>query len=336
MSASYQSGVSSSPGDLLQTLVTWLAGQGWTVDSSTTDGTGRRAHLHKGALYVNMRSAGNEKIWPNASGGNWDTDAGYGIGLYLGTGYSGSSGWHAQAGRPLRIDGSTSGCGANLPSGPVSAYHFFDDDSDNITVVVERTPGLYCHLGWGPALAGAGNPESFWYFYGSSTAFRNVQDSTPPSDQPGQTVTAFPPMSTGSKEGGSVECCAFARTDVATWASRWMGNCNNSSSTQGATGRLLGCACNINPDAQGASPSGQLPGYRWLLDRVHQTAFTGALLLPLHLFAENAGSRWAPIGYPPTVFWCEGVGHGYSAAEIYSVGGLDYMLFPHFAVRKAA
>ena len=46
--------------------------------------------------------------------------------------------------------------------------------------------------------------------------------------------------------------------------------------------------------------------------------------------------RWAPIGYPPTVFWTEAVGHGYSAGDVYQLGGQDYMLFPFFAVRKAA
>jgi hypothetical protein len=30
------------------------------------------------------------------------------------------------------------------------------------------------------------------------------------------------------------------------------------------------------------------------------------------------------------------VGHGYSAGDVYQLGGQDYMLFPLFAVRKAA
>ena len=57
----------------------------------------------------------------------------------------------------------------------------------------------------------------------------------------------------------------------------------------------------------------------------------------MHLFVlTDPGGRWAPMGYPPNVFWCEGVGAGYAAREILQVGGLDYMLFPGFAVRKAA
>ena len=49
-------------------------------------------------------------------------------------------------------DLTTSGCGMNLPQGQISAYHFFDDGNDHITVVVERAAGIFCHMGWGPSL----------------------------------------------------------------------------------------------------------------------------------------------------------------------------------------
>jgi hypothetical protein len=60
-------------------------------------------------------------------------------------------------------------------------------------------------------------------------------------------------------------------------------------------------------------------------------------VLPLHCFVlTDPDARWAPIGYPPSVYWCDVVGHGYGAGEVYQVGGLDYMVFPAFAVRKGA
>jgi hypothetical protein len=62
MAASYQTGISSSPTNLLQTLVTWLTNQGWTMDMSQADGSGWRAHLHKSGVYVNLRSAMNEDL----------------------------------------------------------------------------------------------------------------------------------------------------------------------------------------------------------------------------------------------------------------------------------
>jgi hypothetical protein len=337
MAASYQTGMSTSPTNLLQTLVTWLVAQGWTSDMSQADSTGWRAHLHSAGLYVNLRAAANEKIWPNAGGGNWDLDAGYGIGLYLGDGFSSGSAWHAQSGRPLRTDGSPSGCGANLPSGSVSAYHLFDDGAGNICLVVERSPGIFCHLGWGPALAAMGNPEAFPYFFGSSNAYRNTQDSDPGGDRFGQSVTAMPPMSIGNKESRA-ECCAFVHVDAATFSSRWVGNCGPASgAAEGYTGRAMGCALNANPNAAGNAFEDQFPGYQFILSRVHQVAFSGALLLPLHCFVlTDPAARWAPVGYPPAIFWCEAVGHGFNIGQIVAIGGIDYMLFPHFAIRKDA
>ena len=49
MAASYQTGIASSPTNLLQTLVAWLMAQGWTVNQSEQEGTGWRAHLVKPA-----------------------------------------------------------------------------------------------------------------------------------------------------------------------------------------------------------------------------------------------------------------------------------------------
>src|SRR5262245_16044897 len=132
MAAAYQTGTATDPIDLLNVLVTWLQAQGWTLDSSATDGSGKRAHLHKSSDYVNLRAAVNEAIWPNLSG-----SAFYGIGLYMGTGYSGASGWAAQAGGPIKNGGSdTVGASMRLASGAITAYHFFDDGSDNVVVVV--------------------------------------------------------------------------------------------------------------------------------------------------------------------------------------------------------
>lgn len=344
MAAAYQTGTASSPSALLQALVTWLSSQGWTVDLSAASGSGWRAHLHKNGLYANLRAAMNERIWPR--GADWHDygTGGYGIGLYLGDGYSGAAGWAAQSGAPVRDDGTTIGAGVNLPSGAVTAYHFFDDGSDHITVVVERTAGVFCHLGWGPRMAAAGQPADFPYFFGSSSAYLTTPATPPAGDRTGINVTALPPMSHGDRDystyGGGlqmVHTTAMVRVDAATFSGRWVGNGNWPDHGYGYSGRYLRCALNAHPDTQGTCNEGELPGYRFLAGRVHQAAYAGALLLPLHCFVlTDPGARWAPAGYPPTVFWCDAVGHGYAAGAIYQVGGLDYMIFPGFAVRKAA
>src|SRR5438477_3589060 len=131
MAASYQTGTASSPSNLLQTLATWLTAQGWTVNQSATDASGWRLHVSKNSYFMNLRAAMNETIW------NTQNRAGYGIGLYGGTGYSGAAAWNAQAGAPNASGGAiVVGASMNLNSGAIVAYHFLDDGNDHITVVV--------------------------------------------------------------------------------------------------------------------------------------------------------------------------------------------------------
>lgn len=350
MAAAYSTGISSSPTNLLQTLVSFLIAQGWTSDQSAADGTGWRAHLHKSGLYVNLRAAGDDLIWPE-DGTYHDalhgSTGGYGIGLYLGDGYSGAAAWHAQSGRPVRpTDGSTAGCGINLPAGSVAAYHIFDDGADHVIVVVERSPGIFGFLGWGPALEPAGQPEDFPYFFGSAGAVLNTYDGDPGGERGGINITAWPPMSHADGEdssyGSTLHYChatAYVRVDAATFAARWVGNSTFPATGEegyGYTGRAMKCAVNVGP-YEGNMYDDEYPSYEAMKDRVHQVAYAGALLLPMHCFVKtDPGARWAPLGYPPSMFWTEAVGHGYAAGEVYQVGGVDYMLFPHFAVLKGA
>ena len=346
MAADYQTGISSSPTNLLQTLVSFLVAQGWTTDTSAADGTGWKAILHKSGIYVCMRAAMDENLWPYSPyppGDGWHDkgSGGYGIGLYLATGYAGASPWHEQAGRPVRPgDGSTAGVGANLPSGSVAAYHIFDDGADHIAVVVERSPGIFCHFGWGPALEPAGQPEAFPYFFGSSGAVLNTIVD-PGTSRSGINVTAHAPMSHADKEDDSygtsterLHATAYVRVDAATFSDRWIGNTAFAGDGYGYTGRFLRNALAIGDDAV---DQGKFPCYSAIEARVHQTAFAGALLLPLHNYCgTDPAGRWAPIGWPPSIFWTEAVGHGYAGGEIYQVGGVNYMVFPHFAVLKGA
>ena len=347
MAADYETGISSSPTNLLQTLVSFLVAQGWTTDTSSSDGTGWKAILHKSGLYVCMKAAMDENLWPYVPGvgDGWHDigSGGYGIGLYLADGYSGGSPWYEQSGRPVRSgDGSTIGAGANLPSGSVAAYHIFDDGADHVIVVVERSPGIFCYFGWGPELAAAGQPEAFPYFFGSSAAVMNTT-TTPGASVPGINLTAHAPMSHHNKAVSSytsatarIHSTGLVRVDAATFSDRWIGNTEfegTGAEGYGYTGRLMMSSLSLE-DPVG---TGQMIGYNAIVDRVYQSAFAGALLLPLHNFCEtDPGNRWAPIGWPPAIFWTEAVGHGYTPGDVYQTGGVDYMLFPHFAVMKGA
>jgi hypothetical protein len=219
----------------------------------------------------------------------------------------------------------------------VAAYHLFDDGQDNIIVVVERNPGVFVHMGWGLALAGGGAPEAFPYFYASSSAYRTA-DQTPDYALAGIQQTAWTPFAyLQNEEPGDYDwdCAAFVRVDAATWVNRWVGNGNDTDVNNGYTGRRLSSPINLN--GYDTSRDRQYPNYNYMVGRTHQTAFAGALLLPMHVCVHtDPAGRWAPIGYAPNVFFCEAVGNGYAAGEVVAIGGLNYMLFPYFAVRKAA
>jgi len=59
-----------------------------------------------------------------------------------------------------------------LSAGPFSNYYFSaDSTADNIVVVVEKTPGLYVHIGWGLSIQKAGAFTGGPYFFGSSSGF---------------------------------------------------------------------------------------------------------------------------------------------------------------------
>ncbi len=323
MAASYVTGAATSPIDLLQLLVSWLVAQGWTSDSSVSDSPGWRAHLHKNGLYVNLRAAMSESIW------NYNYGGGYGIGVYLGTGYSGASNWRSQAGGPV-FSGSSSvvGAGVCLGSGAVPHYHFFDDGNDNIVVVVEWTTGVFGYLGWGPSMTKTGYTMDYPYFFGSMASYYNT--AYPSSGKYGYDLTGLAPTTHQIEDQSGF----FVRIDSAVWASQWISNVYSSTNTaSGYTGRRIRSA--LASTSLGGIES-YTPNYVNVKNRSWPNAYPGAMLLPLHAFSEMATARWAPIGYVPTVFATWAWQHGFNVGEIWQVGGLDYMVFPYFAVRKAA
>lgn len=338
MAASYSTGSASSPTDLLQKLVTWLVTQGWTQDMSQAEGSGWRAHLHKSGQYVNLRAASGEYgIWTYRADSS--SYPGSGIGLYLGDGFDSGLAWNAQSGGPKYI-GTTNTVGVGLHllgTGGIAAYHFFDDGLDHVDVVVERTAGNCAHMGWGPSLVKTGYTSDCWYFYGSSPSYANLYYNL---DYPGNNSTAAAPTGAALYSGDPLGLFAnaYVRVDESVYSARWVGFAYSSSYGYfGHTGRR-GLSALYAASSSYLSTFGltEIPAIGVMQDRGWQSAFVGALLLPLQCFVQAITARWIPVGHPPTVFYCAAVGHGFASGEVYQVGGLDYMLFPGFAVRKAA
>jgi hypothetical protein len=338
---SFQSGTATGPTDLLTQLAAWLVSIGWNQDMSASDGSlgGWRAHLDLGGVFVNLRSkqtTGSDPIFAQ----EMDT-GGYCVALYLGTGFNGSVAWNAQAGAPL--DGTTSavvGAALWLTPGPYTNYYFFADASSaNVTVVVEKTPGIYGHMGWGNLLKNGtwtGGP----FFFASTSGLFGSDRSLGPNN-PGTSATAFCPMCHNDANG---YCAAFVRVDVDSFTGKWIG-ISSTASGGGWTGKFGAssvCGNLSQPTAIAvycntlfSSLSNPQP-----FQYAQTSAQDGRVnLLPIMLWVQRDGAinpnqAFSPIGTPQGLFFSNGVGNGFAGAEIYPLGGDNYMMFPNFAVKK--
>lgn len=341
---SFQSGTATGPTDLLQQLVTWLEGIGWNLDRSQTDGGmgGWRAHLDLDGVFVNLRAKQTTGSDPIFAG---EADAGgYCIALYLGTGHDGSFAWNAQAGAPL--DGTTSaviGASMWLTAGPYTNYYFFADASGaNVTVVVEKTPGVYGHMGWGNLVkngAWTGGAFFFGTLAGYFAGYRSFAPNTP-----GATATAFCPMC-HSDDGNNSQSAAFVRVDVDSFTGKWVGISMGAYGAGGWTGKLgASSVCGSTAQPTGIAPYTNTafnPASNPQPFQYSQTSEADgrANLLPILLWVQRDGAvdgnhAYSPIGAPPGLFFTNGVGNGFAGAEDYPLGGDTYTMFPNFAVKK--
>jgi hypothetical protein len=328
---SYQTGTASSPTNLLQTIVTWLVAIGWTQDMSQADGAGWRAHLHKSGNYVNFRSCINETsgIW---GGGVYQ--AAYSLNMYTGTGFNGASAWNAQAGGPIGSGAAyTVGVACALPVGAIQNYYFFGDATgDNIVIVVERTPSLYVHMGWGPSLVKAGTWTGGAYFFGTVCGYYAPYTG---SAGPGNTTSSSCP----GCDADYISCQnCYIRIDVDAFTGKWLGVSSNVGAPQGYTGKSA--ASSVMPAVSYAART-LAPRFtdNWQSAPSWQNSQTSsadsrANLLPVHLWAVRDTGAMSFIGWIPNVFSTNGVGNGFSNASEYVLGPTTYKMFPNFAVVK--
>jgi hypothetical protein len=339
---SYQTGTASSPVDLLQKLVTWLAGLGWNTDKSAADGVGSvgwRAHLDLHGNFVHLRAFLNEGTSvPFASNANSSGNAG--IALYLSTAFNTSVAWNVQPGSPPFQSGSSTlvvGCGMALPSGAIQNYFFFADATfDNIVVVVEKTPGVYVYIGWGLSIQKAGTITGGPYFFGSSSGYyASLITATSPS--PGALTTSYCPCSHGDWGTGFGYQNGYFRADVDSFTGKWLGLSDQTGVAQGYTGKnaaspVMGVS---NARSELARYATGTTGFQWQFNQT--SSLDGrANLLPLLIWAarDTTPGGYSPIGVVPNIFFCTGVGQGFSNAQEITLGAVTYKLFPSFAIVK--
>ncbi len=333
----YQTGTAATPIALLTTLVTWLNGRGWTTAASAADGTGHRAHLHKSGVYLNFRAASLEAVWANNESLSSD---GYGLALYMGSGYSGAAAWNAQAGGPA-VSSVNYGVGLMLPAGPYPAYYFHDDGADNVLVVVQHTGGIYGFIGFGLKLTQDTHTESLPYFFGSTPGYSTTTPRASPAQTVGtRTASGKYPGATIDDSSSNVGATCFVRvsSSIQPASNNWISNgigttASNGTITPRLTTALTGHAglTSSNGVADNAHPH-----WRTVTNqgRAVAAAYPRAQLMPSWLFVQHPlSARYAYLGHPPSVYGCDAVGNGWAAGDTLTIGGLDYRLYPSLAVR---
>ena len=335
----YQNGSATSPTDLLQKLAAWALTVGWSQDMSQADGAGWRLHMHKGGVYINIRSAINTRntadyflnpYYLQAGGGIWS--------LYCGDGFSSGTDWRSQSGGPKNYTdpSATIGVAVQLGQGAIAGYHFFSDETgDNIAIVVEKTTGVFVHCGWGTSLKKVGAWTGGAYFFGTDSAYESGWDFA--GDRPGHLQTAVPPCSSG---GGYSQDTAvsFVRADVDSFTGKWIGIGSTTTGNRGYTGKI-GSSCT---PTNRVSLSGVAPSYRDYAKRLTNKMTGQSLLLPTRLLVARDTSGYSFLGTVPGIFVCNACQKGYTPATVYQWGADNYMVFPGnpaypefgFAIRK--
>ena len=313
----YATGVPVSETDLLQTLVAFLAAQGWTTNLSAADGVngGWRAHMSKGGVFVNLRAMYNECAWPAFAGGNMN-----GIGLNVGTGFNGSNPWYDQAGVPQYIGSGPYPGGVQLSTNnntapnysfrPFSRYHFFTDPLDNVVVVLEKAANIFGFMGWGATLIKSGG-----VWTGGLYCFADTEVGSAGVAQPATAVT--PGCNGGRANGGP---SLFVRADVDSYVGNFLANYVTSEVNWGKS-----CATGI-PSGFGTVPA-DIPSTLNLYLRLTSLLNAQAVLVPVNVFAHRDGGGYSLLGAIPNVFICNAGGVGFSSGSVYTIGSSNYMIF---------
>ena len=141
---SYQTGTATGIENLLTTLFTFAAANGWTVDKAVTSTDG---YMHRDNIYVGFEFSSDE------------------ISIYQARGYLTTSPGTAGGGHTNSVH--TSGAfrqEVNELSGSFDAYHFFESDT-YIHIVIEVGQDLFRHFGMG-VLSKVGTWTGGEYTYG--------------------------------------------------------------------------------------------------------------------------------------------------------------------------
>lgn len=321
---SYLAGPATSPVTLLDSLVTFLQAAGWTQDAYTAEGTGKRAHLHKGAKFVHFRSFINESSNYLGTGGT----AASGIAMTMSTAYNGAGTWYDQPNAPVQFGAAAP---ANnwtavmpLPAGAIQNFWMFANAAgDNVWLVALKQSGVYTYLGFGDLIKPQAWTGGFW-FCGTRQSFNN--DGAVAGA--GVTTESHPPMSIRG----------FLKADVDSWTTKWNNLTNAISSFGSATiGKRVQSTMYSVPGSNINVPGDHI-NYGALAIRASNVRTGALVLLPALLLIERdfggaiSGGGWSIAGQVPDLF--QTTITGFVPGAQYTIGTDQYIVFPEFAIRK--
>jgi hypothetical protein len=216
----------------------------------------------------------------------------------------------------------------------ITNYYFFCDGAgDNVVVVVEKTPGNYVHMGWGSSLVKAGTWTGAAYFFGSSQGYHAGENVTS-TPSPGYVTTAGCPGGHAEFNGSSQN--TFVRVDIDSFVGLWIGIGDNSGATSGYTGKngASSVAVAAAMRAEIAYYSDTTSSAYGFQNRQTSSLDGRANLLPVLLWGARDVSGYSLIGTLPNIFSANATVNGYAPASLYTIGSINYMVFPNFAVVK--
>lgn len=286
----YATGTPTSLSDFLNSLATFAASAGWTVDSNGAGGSTYYLAVHKNNCYLGYFVPNTAAVPPALQ-----------LQLWGATGYAGSTLPSAQAGAsPQAVLMSPP------PAGPYNAYHFFSTNTggvDYLHALLEYSSGNFLHI-HGGCLNPVGGATPATYIAG--TQWSSITGLSSSSDAgPAAGAGNYTPFS--AEQGGTGYRLFQLRATVDSTA-RWFYPGNASPGR--AIGAVRASSKNVHAFARAPNTFNQLTPF-----------------IPLSLFVERAaGNIYSYLGDVIDMRWVNLA--NYQAKDEITIGSDTWKVFP--------
>ena len=125
----HQTGSAKDIHFLLDQLHSFCLANGWQEHLWIDEDDGKRLHLQKGNLFVNLKSSNDSKLFSLPTNG---------LAINISDGFDSNLPWHLQTGSPQSVRKPEYGTGARIHKiiEPIIKFHFFQYDNPEFVIVV--------------------------------------------------------------------------------------------------------------------------------------------------------------------------------------------------------